>query len=225
MQGTPDFLAGKGIVRIADNLEGGSLKPQAGILARLFGEAFLKELRPSEKPAAGEQKDESLLNRQRAEKTDLYIPGENRKGGKHDHSVYLTKSLRVALINLIDIRGSFNAEHYLIAGRTDQEPMSTRNMQQRVKSWANQAGLSHLNVTPHFFRHTMAMNLIRNSSAKEPLRIVKSALGHRNINTTAIYTAATREEVAEAMEEADNVTPNRITLARLRAFHKSQKAV
>jgi len=49
MQGTPDFLAGKGIVRIADNLEGGSLKPQAGILARLFGEAFLKELRPSEK--------------------------------------------------------------------------------------------------------------------------------------------------------------------------------
>ena len=71
MQGTPDFLAGKGIVRIADNLEGGSLKPQAGILARLFGEAFLKELRPSEKPAAGEQKNESLLNRQRAEKTAL----------------------------------------------------------------------------------------------------------------------------------------------------------
>lgn len=157
----------------------------------------------------------------------LYIPCENRKGGKHDHSVYLTKSLRIALTNLIDIRDSFNAEHYLIAGRTDQEPMSTRNMQQRVKSWANHAGLSHLNVTPHFFRHTMAMNLIRNSSAKEPLRIVKSALGHRNINTTAIYTAATREEVAEAMEEADNVTPNRITLAQLRAFHKSrqQKAV
>lgn len=71
MRETPDFLASKGITRIADNLSGGSLKPQAGILARLFGEAFLKELRPSEKPAAGEQKDESLLNRQRAKKTAL----------------------------------------------------------------------------------------------------------------------------------------------------------
>lgn len=158
----------------------------------------------------------------------LYIPCEHRKGGKHDHSVYLTKSLRVALANLIDIRGSFDPQHYLIAGRTDQDPMSVRNMQQRVKSWAEQAGLAHLNVTPHFFRHTLAMNLIRNSSAKEPLRIVKAALGHRNINTTAIYTAATREEVAAAMDEADTTTAKgRITLAQLRAFHaeRNRKAV
>ena len=51
----PDFLTDKGITRVADNLSGGSLKPQAGILARLFGEEFLAELRPSEK-TAGEQK-------------------------------------------------------------------------------------------------------------------------------------------------------------------------
>ena len=153
----------------------------------------------------------------------LYIPCENRKGGKHDHSVYLTKSLRVAITHLISIRGSFDPQHYLIAGRTDQEPMSCRNMQQRVKAWAAQAGLAHLNVTPHFFRHTLAMNLIRNSSAKEPLRIVKAALGHRNINTTAIYTAATREEVAEALEEADSVPPGRITRAQLRAFHRERQ--
>lgn len=115
----------------------------------------------------------------------LYIPAENRKGGKRDHSVYLTKGLRLDLIQLLELRGSYEPEHYLIAGRIDQEPMSARNMQLRVKDWAAQAGLGHLKVTPHFFRHTHAMNIIRNSTAREPLRIVKAALGHRNINTAA----------------------------------------
>lgn len=52
----PDFLSNKGIHTVRDNLSGGRLKPQAGILARLFGEAFLEELRPSEKPVVREQK-------------------------------------------------------------------------------------------------------------------------------------------------------------------------
>ena len=57
----------------------------------------------------------------------LYIPAENRKGGKRDHSVYLTKGLRLDLIQLLELRGSYEPEHYLIAGRIDQEPMSARN--------------------------------------------------------------------------------------------------
>ena len=36
----------------------------------------------------------------------LYIPADNRKGGKRDHSVYLTKSLRLDLIQLLELRGS-----------------------------------------------------------------------------------------------------------------------
>ena len=151
----------------------------------------------------------------------LYIPAENRKGGKRDHSVYLTTSLRLALTYLIDIRGSYTADHYLVAGRTDEMPMSCRNMQLRVKEWAEMAGLGHLKVTPHFFRHTHAMNIIRSSTAKEPLRIVKAALGHRNINTTAIYTAASREEIEAALDEADT-TKTRITKAQLRRAHISR---
>ena len=152
----------------------------------------------------------------------LYIPAENRKGGKRDHSVYLTKGLRLDLIQLLELRGSYEPEHYLIAGRIDQEPMSARNMQLRVKDWAAQAGLGHLKVTPHFFRHTHAMNIIRNSTAREPLRIVKAALGHRNINTTAIYTEASREEVAAALDEIDTSPRGRITRARLRQAHPAR---
>ena len=161
----------------------------------------------------------------------LYIPPENRKCGisvnkktgkvtKRDHSVYLTKGLRLDLIQLLELRGSYEPEHYLIAGRIDQEPMSARNMQLRVKDWAAQAGLGHLKVTPHFFRHTHAMNIIRNSTAREPLRIVKAALGHRNINTTAIYTEASREEVAAALDEIDTAPRGRITKAQLRRAHQ-----
>lgn len=152
----------------------------------------------------------------------LYLPAENRKGGKRDHSVYLTKTLRQSLYHLIDIRDSADAHHYLIAGRTDDKPMSARNLQLRVKEWAELAGLKHLNITPHFFRHSLAMNLLRNSSAKEPLRIVKSALGHRNINTTAIYTEASREEVAAAMDEADKQPRQRINLAKLRRDYEKR---
>ena len=36
----------------------------------------------------------------------LYIPADNRKGGKRDHSVYLTKGLRLDLIQLLELRGS-----------------------------------------------------------------------------------------------------------------------
>lgn len=153
----------------------------------------------------------------------LYIPKENRKGKKKDHSIYLTKTLRQAFINLLSIRESDNPDHYLVAGRQEDEPMSARNVQKRVKSWSNEAGLGHLKVTPHFFRHTHAMNILRNSTAKEPLRIIKAALGHRNLNTTSIYTEASREEVNAALDEADFKFPQpRVTLSTLRLIHRSQ---
>lgn len=151
----------------------------------------------------------------------LYIPKENRKGKKKDHSIYLTKTLRIALINLLSLRESENPEHFLIAGRQDEEAMSARNIQKRVKSWADMAGLTYLNITPHFFRHTLAMNILRKSTAKEPLRIVKAALGHRNINTTLIYTEASREEVCAALDETDYNPPKRVTISTLRAIHRS----
>ena len=154
----------------------------------------------------------------------LYIPAANRKGGKRDHSVYLTKTLRRDLSSLLAIRESIDAEHYLVAGRNDQTPMSARNLQQRVKAWAKEAGLAHLDITPHYFRHTAAMNLLRHSSAREPLRVVKSALGHRNINSTSIYTEASREEVAEAMNAADQGRQPRITLAQLRREYQRRTA-
>ena len=152
----------------------------------------------------------------------LYIPKENRKGKKQDHSIYLTKSLRMALINLLSIRESNNSEHYLISGRTDDNPMCSRNLQKRVKQWAEEAGLKHLNITPHFFRHTHAMNILRRTTAKEPLRIIKSALGHRNINTTSIYTEASREDVVAALEETDSPRPNRVTISTLRNINRSR---
>lgn len=155
----------------------------------------------------------------------LYIPAANRKGGKRDHSVYLTKTLRRDLINLLSIRASAEPEHYLVAGRADQTPMSARNLQQRVKEWAKEAGLAHLNITPHFFRHTAAMNLLRHSTAREPLRVVKSALGHLNINTTSIYTEASREEVAEAMNAADRTAQPRITLPQLRRQYQQRRGL
>ena len=153
----------------------------------------------------------------------LYIPKEHRKGGKSDHSVYLTKSLRIDLANLLGMRGSDEPEHYLVAGRNDDMPMSARNLQRRLQAWANDAGLRHLQVTPHFLRHTHAMNILRSSTAKEPLRIIKAALGHRNLNTTSIYTEASREEVQAALDEIDQQPAKRTTISTLRHQHLARR--
>lgn len=154
----------------------------------------------------------------------LYIPKENRKGKKKDHMIYLTQSLRKAFINLLSINESNeDPENYLITGRNENEPMCARNIQKRIKKWAVEAGLSHLNVTPHYFRHTYAMNIIRKSTAKEPIRIVKAALGHINLNTTAIYTEPNRESVSQALDEIDQFTPKRITISTLRNYRNNYK--
>ena len=53
-----------------------------------------------------------------------------------------------------------------------------------------------MNVTPHTLRHTFATSLLRSGTN---LRVVQTALGHKNLSTTAIYTHIADSDVREAM--------------------------
>ena len=153
----------------------------------------------------------------------LFIPRAHRKGhGKgvaDDHSVYLTKPLRRALEDLIKVRHEItaadcNVADPLIIGRHG-EGVTIRAFELRYKLHAQLAGIAL--SSPHWLRHTHGMNLLRHSTAREPLVIVQRALGHRSIASTGVYAHATREELEASLDAAAQaVAPGRVTRAQLR---------
>ncbi|EEG08207.1 tyrosine-type recombinase/integrase [Pseudogulbenkiania ferrooxidans] len=144
----------------------------------------------------------------------LFIPRENRKGGKRDHKVFVTRPLRLHLVALLNMNDSQLASEPLVPGRFGQ-PLTVRNYQQRVAHWAKEAGLS-IKVTPHFFRHTRAMNIMRSSEAHDPRGIVQNALGHNSIASTGIYTQPSHEDIENTLEAIDGHGGRRTTMGALR---------
>ncbi|MGB9880402.1 MAG: tyrosine-type recombinase/integrase [Anaerolineae bacterium] len=64
-----------------------------------------------------------------------------------------------------------------------------------VQKYGKKAGVE---ISPHTLRHTFATWLLRNAGAD--IVMVKDLLGHKYLNTTAVYTRASREDVEEAVE-------------------------
>jgi site-specific recombinase XerC len=163
----------------------------------------------------------------------LFIPREHRKGWKRteregapkrnppkDHQTYVTNALREALEDLLkcrllplgDLGCSENAP--LIVARHGRR-LSVRSYQMRLAYWAERAGLPP-GVSPHWLRHTRAMNIMRESTARDPRGVVQSALGHADIRSTGIYTQTPREDVEAALDAIDTTKPRRVTRAVLR---------
>lgn len=139
----------------------------------------------------------------------LFLPRETRKGKRRDHDVYVTAELRRALQDLMRVReeqtgirtADLPRNAPLVVNRYGAR-LSIRSYQLRLEYWVKEAGLE-LDVTPHWFRHTRAMRIMRDSQAADPRGIVQVALGHADIKSSGIYTAPTREDVEAALEAAD----------------------
>lgn len=141
----------------------------------------------------------------------LFIPKERRKGGKLDHRVFITAPLASALRTLVGIRAEMTGDDLahvddpLIISRQSHDasrPMSVRSFELRFKHWAKVAGLP-ADASPHWLRHSRAMNIMRNSQAKDPRGIAKEALGHASIASTGVYTGVLREELEQALTQTD----------------------
>lgn len=76
--------------------------------------------------------------------------------------------------------------------------MSGSAVQQRVKHWARQFGLSG-KVHPHVLRHSFASHLLQSSG---DLRAVQEMLGHASISTTQVYTHLDFQHLAKAYDQA-----------------------
>ncbi|SDM27812.1 tyrosine-type recombinase/integrase [Halarsenatibacter silvermanii] len=75
--------------------------------------------------------------------------------------------------------------------------LGPRNVRSMVYNYAEKAGTTEKDISPHTFRHTFATDLYRRT---KNLRLVQKALGHADISTTQIYTHIVDEEMEEAMK-------------------------
>lgn len=78
-------------------------------------------------------------------------------------------------------------------------PLTVRGVQQRLKKYAYLAKLD--NLSPHVLRHTCATNLLNRGV---DLVKVAALLGHENLNTTAIYTRPTFDDLMAALDDSDS---------------------
>ena len=122
---------------------------------------------------------------------------------KQAHTVHLNKAAARALRDLLSIRREMrhaeSDDAPLIVSR-NHRGLSVRSFQARMSKWVRGAGLP-VAATPHWFRHTLAMRLMRNSTAQDPRGVVQGVLGHRRIDSTAVYTRPSREDLAFALDE------------------------
>lgn len=77
-------------------------------------------------------------------------------------------------------------------------PLSVRSIENLMLTLARRAGVDRIEVTPHTLRHTFAIGYLR----RHPGRLVDLAalLGHESLDTTAIYTRPSKEDLSEDLE-------------------------
>ncbi|MFW6341006.1 MAG: tyrosine-type recombinase/integrase [Wenzhouxiangella sp.] len=132
----------------------------------------------------------------------LHIRSEIAKR-KQAHTVHLNKAAGRALRDLLAIRremGQAESDEAALIVSRNHRALSVRSFQARMNLWVKGAGLP-VAATPHWFRHTLAMRLMRNSTAQDPRGVVQGVLGHRDINSTAVYTRPSREDLSLALDE------------------------
>jgi len=84
---------------------------------------------------------------------------------------------------------------------SENEPMSTRNVQMIIKTTAKKANINK-RVTPHTLRHSFATHLLENG---ENLLVIQQLLGHENLETTRIYTHISQDQLKNVKSPLDRL--------------------
>ncbi len=104
-----------------------------------------------------------------------------------------------ALADWLKVRGQLapQEEKALFVSRNGRR-ISPRNVQQRLRQWAQHQGLDS-RVHPHMLRHSFASHILESSG---DLRAVQELLGHADIATTQIYTHLDFQHLAKVYDQA-----------------------
>lgn len=118
------------------------------------------------------------------------------KGDKSRH-VFLGASSQKAIWRYLSVRPQLPDSAPLFATRTGTA-LTTDNLRHMVERCAERAGIER-HIHPHMFRHTFAINFLRNGGNVLELQ---SMLGHSNLETVKIYAKLAQVDLREAQRRA-----------------------
>jgi len=84
---------------------------------------------------------------------------------------------------------------------TSQQPMSKSGLRVAFKKALKKAGI-HKKASVHTLRHSYATHLLE---AKISLRLIQKYLGHKSLNTTAIYAHLTKKTDSQALSSLNQI--------------------
>jgi site-specific recombinase XerD len=82
---------------------------------------------------------------------------------------------------------------------THNQPLPIRSIQNTITALVRRAGLTRPGISAHSLRHTFALAWLR----QHPGKLVELAqlLGHESLDTTALYTRASSDDLAQGVEQ------------------------
>ena len=128
--------------------------------------------------------------------SSLFIPGSISKGGR-SRNIPLYSELRGNILEFYNWKLERNEpvdpNSFFFITKYTKNKLSPRDFQRIVKSTSIMA--LGRPVHPHTLRHTFATKLLSVSN----IRIVQQVLGHKNIQTTQIYTHPSSNDISDAI--------------------------
>ena len=115
------------------------------------------------------------------------------KGAKY-RQVPLNADARRALNEYLTVRPETGSEALFVGQRGNG--LTPSAIWRLVKQYGQHAGLD---ISPHTLRHTFGTRLVRRKGVD--LVTVAAMMGHESLDTTAIYTQPTEEDMAEAVDK------------------------
>ena len=119
----------------------------------------------------------------------------NAKGGK-ERTIPLNNIARRALKSYLGKR-LMDSEDIVFLSKRNQK-LTARAVQKVVSNLGKKANIGE--ISPHALRHTFAINYLR--SNPQCLVELSGLLGHESLDTTSIYTVASKERLASTIEKA-----------------------
>lgn len=119
--------------------------------------------------------------------------------GRKEREVPLNASARRGLNTYLKSREVYCPHDPLFCSDTGAA-ISVRSIQAMVSNLARRAKITRIPVSAHTTRHTFASAFLKQNPGK--LVELAALLGHESLDTTAIYTQPTAEEMAEDVEKS-----------------------
>lgn len=126
--------------------------------------------------------------------------------GRKDRYVMLSATL-LALLRAwwreANARGKMLPHGWLFPGQDPLTPLSARQLNRACHAAAEAAGITK-RVTPHSLRHAFATHLLEH---KEDIRVIQVLLGHKKLETTALYAQVATRTLSAVTSPLDRLTP------------------